>query len=213
MEGSSYEHWTAEASGSHSYLYPVVKCLLADLPKNSIVLDMGCGNGSFISLFSQTGWKLYGTDFSTAGIEVAKKHFPNISFFLADSQANISKLKEQTGDVDVVISTEVIEHVYDPRAFLRNAYEFLSPNGTLVITTPYHGYLKNVMLAVANKMDHHYTALRDHGHIKFFSRNTLTKVLEETGFHVEQFRGAGRFPYLWKSMVLVASKPLRANRS
>ena len=54
-------------------------------------------------------------------------------------------------------------------------------------------------------MDHHYTALWDGGHIKFWSRETLTKLLEEFGFRVTDFRGAGRLPYLWKSMLVRAN--------
>jgi len=42
------------------------------------------------------------------------------------------------------------------------------------------------------------------GHIKFWSRATLTALLAEEGFTVAHFEGAGRLPYLWKSMVVVA---------
>ncbi|HMF53126.1 MAG TPA: class I SAM-dependent methyltransferase, partial [Edaphobacter sp.] len=128
-------------------------------------------------------------------------------FFLADSQSNLESIQRQIGTADVILSTEVIEHVYNPRAFLKTAFDLLKPNGKLVITTPYHGYCKNVVLSISGKMDRHFTVLWDHGHIKFWSRKTLTLALEETGFKVEQFHGSGRVPYLWKSMVIMARKP------
>ena len=112
------------------------------------------------------------------------------------------------GPVDVVLSTEVIEHVYDPRGFLRNCYELLQPGGIIVLTTPYHGYLKNLLLALTGKMDRHFTVLWDHGHIKFWSRKTLTQALQETGFTNIEFAGSGRIPYVWNSMVLKAVKPI-----
>jgi len=65
--------------------------------------------------------------------------------------------------------------------------------------------LKNVALALAGKMDDHYTALVDGEHIKFWSRKTLTTLLEEFDFRVTDFRGAGRLPYLWKSMLVRAN--------
>jgi 2-polyprenyl-3-methyl-5-hydroxy-6-metoxy-1,4-benzoquinol methylase len=105
---------------------------------------------------------------------------------------------------NVVLSTEVIEHLYDPRALLKMARSVLAPGGTLVITTPYHSYLKNLALAVAGKLDGHFTVLWDGGHIKFLSRATLSALLEQEGFEVTAFRSAGRWPYLWKSMVLAA---------
>jgi hypothetical protein len=56
-------------------------------------------------------------------------------------------------------------------------------------------------------MDAHFTALWDGGHIKFWSRKTLAKLLAGVGFDVVDFAGCGRFPYLWKSMVMTARRP------
>lgn len=53
-------------------------------------------------------------------------------------------------------------------------------------------------------MDSHYTALWDGGHIKFFSVKTLSQLLQEAGFKDLQFKFAGRFPYLWKGMLVSA---------
>ena len=81
--------------------------------------------------------------------------------------------------------------------------------GRLILSTPYHGYLKNVALAVSGRLDAHHTVLWDGGHIKFFSRRTLEEMLRQGGFKPLEFVGAGRLPYLWKSMVIsaeVASK-------
>jgi 2-polyprenyl-6-hydroxyphenyl methylase/3-demethylubiquinone-9 3-methyltransferase len=75
-----------------------------------------------------------------------------------------------------------------------------------VLSTPYHGYLKNLALAVSGKMDAHFTALWDHGHIKFWSRATLATLLREAGFSRVEFLRVGRIPPLAKSMIAVARK-------
>ena len=80
--------------------------------------------------------------------------------------------------------------------------------GLLIASTPYHGYVKNLALAASGKLDAHFTALWDGGHIKFWSRRTLSALLTETGFEPIAFRGAGRWPWLWKSMLIAARKPL-----
>jgi 2-polyprenyl-6-hydroxyphenyl methylase/3-demethylubiquinone-9 3-methyltransferase len=77
------------------------------------------------------------------------------------------------------------------------------------LSTPYHGYLKNLALALCDRWDHHHTALWHGGHIKFFSRATIGRLLSDNGFEVQGFRGVGRVPYLWKSMVVVGR--LRGN--
>ena len=116
-------------------------------------------------------------------------------------------LAEAGGPFDAILSTEVVEHLYTPRIYARLCFEMLKPGGVAIVSTPYHGYLKNLSLALTGKMDRHFTALWDCGHIKFFSVKTLTALLQQAGFIDISFKGAGRFPYLWKSMVALAHKP------
>ncbi len=207
MAGISYQYRAANAEPSHQYLYPSVAKCLEHVPPGAVVMDLGCGNGSFIALFHDRNWSLHGSDLSPTGIAIARDTFPGVNFFLADSQNLYADFLATVGPVDVVLSTEVIEHLYDPRGFLRNCFELLKPGGTLILTTPYHGYLKNLVLAITGKMDQHFTVLWDHGHIKFWSRNSLTRALEEAGFANIEFFGSGRIPYLWKSLVLKSTKP------
>ena len=101
---------------------------------------------------------------------------------------------------------EVIEHLYQPRAFVLFIRKILEANGggQFIVTTPYHGYLKNLTIAAANKMDYHLSALWEGGHIKFWSRRTLTILLRDAGYHHLAFTGAERIPYLWRHMVFSA---------
>jgi predicted HicB family RNase H-like nuclease len=76
------------------------------------------------------------------------------------------------------------ESIEDYLAFCAERGEEPSPpfSGRFtVISTPYHGYWKNLMLALTGKMDAHFTALWDHGHIKFWSMRTLGELLREGG--------------------------------
>jgi len=67
--------------------------------------------------------------------------------------------------------------------------------------------LKNLVMALSGKLDNHFTVLWDGGHIKFWSRQTLTSILRESGFKIGGFYGVGRFPWIWKSMIMTANKP------
>ena len=75
------------------------------------------------------------------------------------------------------------------------------------MSTPYHGYWKNLALALTGKMDSHFTALWDHGHVKFWSIRTLGELLAEAGFVNVRFERIGRVPALAKSMIAIAQKP------
>ena len=163
------------------------------------ILDIGCGNGSLSNFIAQQGYEVVGIEESESGIKLASENFPDCKFI----QGSIYNLPYQKLEdkFDVAICLEVIEHLFYPKELVRAAKKVLKPNGRLMITTPYHGYLKNLMLAVTGKMDKHFTALWDGGHIKFFSVKSLTSLLESENCTDINFKFAGRYPYLWKTML------------
>ena len=83
----------------------------------------------------------------------------------------------------------------------------LKPGGSLICSTPYHGYVKNLLLSLAGKWDTHADPLWDGGHIKLWSRKSLGRLLSEAGFEDLSFKGVGRLPWLWMTMVMKAKKP------
>ena len=188
----------------HQYIAaPVIKLL--DNKKDRTILDLGCGNGSLVIRLLNEGFDAYGTDASESGINMASKSAPE-RFAVQDLSKDDLPEKFEHLSFDTIISTEVIEHLYDPRKFISFSKNILLKNGggDLIITTPYHGYLKNLLLSIAGKWDRHANPLFDGGHIKLWSRNTLTKLLTEQGFKVTDFVGCGRVPYIWKSMIIKA---------
>jgi 2-polyprenyl-3-methyl-5-hydroxy-6-metoxy-1,4-benzoquinol methylase len=169
------------------------------------ILDLGCGNGALCAVLSSTGADVVGCDPSDTGIAVARRAYPHISFRSLSVYDDPTKLDDDR--FDVVVSTEVIEHLFDPRSLPRFASRVLRPGGHLILSTPYHGYVKNLALSVVGRWDRHFSPLWDGGHIKFWSRATLNELVTEEGFELVQFIGTGRVPYLWKSMVLIFRKP------
>ncbi len=165
---------------------------------------MGCGNGYLAGQLLRQGYNVTGLDASETGIKHAKDKHPKGIFHVASVYDDLS---EQFGTGwDIVLSSEVVEHLYYPRLYATNITNLLKPNGFLIISTPYHGYFKNLILSLANAWDKHHTVLWDGGHIKFWSYKTLKNLLQKSGFDNFIFRGAGRAPYLWKSMVISAKK-------
>jgi len=193
----------AELTSAHDYLLPAVLRTLSASdrqPGRHRVLDLGCGNGSVTAELAARGWDILGVEPSESGLAQARARHPQLRF---EQGSAYEPLAERFGCFDVVLSLEVIEHLYDPRAFARQVRALLSPGGTALISTPYHGYLKNLALALTGTMDAHFTVLWDHGHIKFFSPRTLTTLLQEAGLRVGEIQRLGRIPPLAKSMLAV----------
>jgi 2-polyprenyl-6-hydroxyphenyl methylase/3-demethylubiquinone-9 3-methyltransferase len=203
---SATEYEFADASGPWQEVYrPGVDSYLATLTPGAAILDAGCGNGSFLSAFRGRGWKLRGVDFAETSIQLARSRYPDVRFEVADATGDLSALGY--GMYDAVISTEVIEHIYLPRKFIANCFRLLKRGGILVVSTPYNGYWKNLAIAALDGCDRHWDPLWDFGHIKFWSVDTLSRLLYEAGFEQVQWTGAGRVPYLWKNMIFKARVP------
>jgi 2-polyprenyl-3-methyl-5-hydroxy-6-metoxy-1,4-benzoquinol methylase len=156
-------------------------------------------------MVARQGFRVVGVDASESGLALARKNFPQVEFVQAQLGSELGDIIGQ--DFDLVISSDVIEHLYCPGNLLEAAQAILKPGGQALIGTPYHGYVKNLVLALTGKMDDHFTALWDGGHIKFFSVRTLGNLLEQHGFEVFDWSYFGRVQWLWKNMVAHARKP------
>jgi len=203
---SGYLYEDGEQNASHDYLVPAVLDILGSLPAGPVptrLFELGCGNGAVAEALTQRGYRMLGVDPSEQGIAQAKARRPHLDLQLGSAYDDLAATY---GRFPIVLSLEVVEHLYAPRAFARTLFDLVEPSGTAIVSTPYHGYWKNLALALSGQLDCHFTALWDHGHIKFWSIRTLTQLLQEAGFRSMTFHRIGRIPTLAKSMIAVARK-------
>lgn len=206
IKDQGYRYEDAAQSCAHLYLLPLVRSELSVFFAGNAdrrVFDLGCGNGSVAAWLDLDAYAVTGVDPSAEGLSHARTAYPHLNLNLGSAYDD---LVTEYGQFPAVISLEVVEHVYAPRDFARTLYHLVQPGGLALVSTPYHGYLKNVALAVSGKLDRHFTALWDHGHIKFWSVRTLGMLLTEAGFTDLRFVRTGRVPVMAKSLVAVARK-------
>ena len=153
--------------------------------------------------------QVVGIEPSHSGIEAARELVPEARFYEMSAYDDVNI---EESDFDIAVSTEVVEHLYSPAAIPLLASAKLKCGGFLIISTPYHGYLKNLALAITNKWDSHHSPARDGGHIKFWSGRTLSAMLATCGSQTIELHGVGRFAFFWKSMILVARKTAEGER-
>lgn len=198
------EEFVWDESGSvhfHQRILPLLENVLRERGCMR-VLDLGCGNGALTGALMQRGFQMAGIDGSSSGIEIARSRWPSIAFEKADICQPLPEIYHN--QFDAVVSVEVIEHLHLPRRLVDNALLAMRPGATLVLTTPYHGYLKNLVIAALDGFDAHWHPLRDFGHVKFFSKRTLGMLLKEYPLADVRFSTVGRIPPLAHSMVVTA---------
>ena len=136
----------------HSVLLPRLEKILNDinptLVKTKRIFDLGCGNGSIANYLTNKGWDMTGVDPSNDGIKQANLSFPDLKLFVS-STVDLSEVWQ----VPILISLEVIEHVYAPRDYMKNILNLL--NREVLQLFLYHGCLKNLLISLFGKMDDH----------------------------------------------------------
>ncbi len=196
--------WEASNPQSCGYIAPEILRILAKLNVRRIC-DLGSGNGTLVGLLGSAGYEASGVEYDQQGVEISKTNYPKAKFYHLGVDDDPSLVLNTEGRVfDAVVSTEVIEHLFSPQSLPKFARKIVDTGGYIIVSTPYHGYIKNLALSVFNKWDKHHTALWHGGHIKFWSKKTLTQLLEQNGFKAVGFYGTGRLPWIWKSMIIVA---------
>jgi len=169
-------------------------------PAAGRILDLGCGAGEFCDFFRSHGFEAEGSDLSQNAIMHARKTYPGITFHVGEVE---TLLDCREGYYDVVFSSEVIEHLFDVGGWLGAVNGLLTPEGLLILTTPYHGLAKNLAIDIFG-YSKHYDPLGQH--IRFFDRVGLARCLDLTGFTPLEWTGYGRPWPFWKSMFVVAKK-------
>ena len=174
------------------------------------VLDAGCGSGYFLKRLQRVGYEVTGIDISEEALKLARVRVGS------DVPLYRHCLDEPPWPVadeafDAVWSSEVIEHIYGVYEYAAEVNRVLRDGGHLILTTPYHGRLKNVVVALFY-FDRHFNNVEG-GHIRFFTRAALRTVLGRFGFSEVAFSTIGRVPLLAKSMFVVYEKRQAVRRA
>jgi 2-polyprenyl-3-methyl-5-hydroxy-6-metoxy-1,4-benzoquinol methylase len=134
---------------SEAALYTAVaKCLQTNIRQGGLVVDVGCGVGKLATLVGDLGGRYLGVDI------VRYREFPSGCEFL-EADLNAPTWPLQSGEADAVVSVETIEHLENPRAFVRELTRIAKPGAFIVVTTPNQLSLTSKLcLLIKNEFDH-----------------------------------------------------------
>ncbi len=148
--------------------------LTAGLPSPRTFLDIGCATGMLIESMKGEGWDARGVDVCRESAEYGMKN-RGVPIFVG----TLDEARFPDGTFNVVHFSHLIEHVPDPRAFLREVKRIIAPGGFAVITTPNVDGFQARLFRQAWR-----SAIADH--TLLFSKKTLRRMLTEEGFDVRQ---------------------------
>lgn len=141
-------------------------------PLTGRLLEIGCGHGDFLVQAATRGLSVTGVEYSPHSAEVAAKKLGNNGQVICGEITQLLNYNEQ---FDYIVFADVIEHVRDPREFLRNAYSLLKKNGTAVAIVPSTDSFS------ARLMKNKWMEFKPE-HLWYFSTRTLRRLLYSEGF-------------------------------
>jgi 2-polyprenyl-6-hydroxyphenyl methylase/3-demethylubiquinone-9 3-methyltransferase len=200
-----YSYATTESVWDDQQVFAAgLRQLQQSLPKAKTIFELGCGNGLSLKRLSSLGYQMSAIEAFPSGVAMAQQNCPQARVELGRVEEDLAA---RFGQFDALWSMEVIEHIFSARSFAQCCWNLVKPGGCAIISTPYHGYWKNLAIAALGKFDRHVDPLWEYGHIKFYSRATLVRLFAEQGFELQAFARIGRIPVLAKSMVACFRKP------
>jgi 2-polyprenyl-3-methyl-5-hydroxy-6-metoxy-1,4-benzoquinol methylase len=134
------------------------------------LLDVGTSIGLFLRLALDRGWTGLGTEFGRRALAYARDEI--------GVEAVDTPIEELSGTYDVVTVLSVLEHVNQPRAFLREIVRLLKPGGVTYLVVP------NVDSLACRVLHEHAATFDGRNHLLYFSPRTLRELLEREGFAV-----------------------------
>jgi SAM-dependent methyltransferase len=134
------------------------------------LLEVGFGEGSFLAAAMRAGWDAEGIEVSKTAVEHAR------SAGLKVYCASLPERNYPDGHFDVIIASELIEHLADPRSFLIEIARILRPGGLFWATTP------NSSGVSAKAVGLDWTVICPPEHLQLFSAQGVRQLLTEAGF-------------------------------
>jgi len=201
--------------GGRKKLEVLARLVTDEFPTRPRVLDVGCGNGSLSFPLAELGCEVVGVDVDPASIESCASHntYTRASFVVTTDD-----LREVHGPFDLIVCSEVLEHLHEPRPLVAAITEKLAPSGLLFVTVPNGFGLREIggrferflrercgldtvlrslrqrleglgMASAAAKYAMH-TSNPEQGHVQKFTRSQMTRLLESEHLRIVDWRNS-----------------------
>ncbi len=157
------------------------------VPPGSRVLELGPATGYMSQAFSkQRGCTVVGIEFD---VDMAAKAAPFCERLIIGDLDRLD-LKAELGDerFDAIVSADVIEHLKDPLGALRRLRPFLKEGGRFAISIPNIGHGSVRLALLSGRWEYRPWGLLDSTHLRFFTRATFARLLEEAGLDLVELR-------------------------
>lgn len=175
-ESARFDIWTTPRRGAFFFKEALrYDRLIQLLPRDARrVLDLGCGDGYLAVMLTERGHAVTALDLSQDRLDKFAEKARRLG--IKQVRASATKTGLESASFEAIVSSEVLEHLPEPRAMLEEAHRLLAPGGVLVLCVPNEERIRRIVCP------HCRERFSVDGHLHVFSAQSLAALVREAGF-------------------------------
>ena len=155
------------------------------------LLDIGCGGGLIAEPMARLGAKVTAIDAGEKNIKIAKLHAENSGL---DIDYKCTSVEDFSGEFDVILALEILEHIADLDLFMSAAVKLLKPNGLLICSTLNRTAKSYALAIIGAEYVLRWLPIGTHTWKKFLKPHELCRVLEGNNLEISELMGMAYNP-------------------
>ncbi len=154
-------------------------------PGSSVALDVGCGQGSLGRAIAERGHSVWGIE---ANAEAADKARGRLSQLIQEDITAVPEIRKKLGTqkFDILVFSDVLEHLPDPFSIFKSYMDFLKPGGMVLVSVPNALVWTNRLAFLFGRFEYADTGVMDRTHLRFFTFKTAKRFVRAGSGRIEK---------------------------
>lgn len=184
-EGELDDRALSDPNNTHGRVVSLVGC-------GKRVLEIGCATGYMTKiLVGQQGCQVTALELDPQAAQLAKGFAAEV---LTGDVQDPAVIRQLCGPFDAVVMADVLEHLRDPQFVLSGLWRLIAPGGSLIASVPNVAHWTVRAGLLRGHLDYGDRGILDRDHLRFFTRKSVMRLLQDSGYRVARFEATYVFP-------------------
>ena len=148
------------------------------------LLDLGAAGGELGAAAREHFARTFGFEYNADCIETLRDHFDQVVI------TDLETMKNLPERLDAIVLADILEHLRDPKAMLSLVRSSLADDGLLFVSVPNIANITVRLGLLFGVFEYRDRGILDHTHLRFYTKRTIIRELENAGFHIVAIRGS-----------------------
>lgn len=172
-------------------------------PHEREILDVGCGEGALAKELTRGGKSVVGIELDPGKASRARENCRRVIQGDAEDLQTVEAVRAVQSSFDVLLFSEILEHVRRPEEVLRSFLPLLKPSGAIVVVVPNVAFYKTRLTLLRGEWNYTSEGILDRTHLRFLTKKSLKTLFEETGLTLQTLIAthySRRFSFLYDGL-------------